>query len=87
MDDVIFAHGPRLLDVAAQLKCSRPYTCSLALVYKLCAVIPVAGQRMHRTAFRALKVASQVATPGVVCAVYDCLVSYSFWSLCLGITF
>ena len=39
-------------------------TSSLGLGYKLCAVIPVAGQRTRRTTFRALKVTSQVATPG-----------------------
>ena len=55
MDDVIFAHKPRLLDVAAQLKHG---TCSLGLGYKLCAVIPVADQRTHGTTFRALKVTS-----------------------------
>jgi len=38
MDDVIFAHKPRLLDVAAQLK---QCTCNLGLGYKLCAVVPV----------------------------------------------
>ena len=38
------------------------------------AVIPVAGQRTHGTTFRALKVTSQVATPGAESAVYDCLV-------------
>jgi len=48
---------------------------SLGLGYKLCAVIPVAGQRTHGTTFRALKVTSQVATPGAVSAVYDCLVA------------
>ena len=49
-------------------------TCSPGLGYKLCAVIPVVGQRTHGTTFRALKVTSQVATPGAVSAVYDCLV-------------
>ena len=47
--------------------------CSLGLGHKLHAVIPVAGQRT----FQALKVASQVATPGVESAVYDCLVCCS----------
>ena len=37
-------------------------TCSLGLGYKLCTVIPVAGQRTHGT-FWVLKVTSQVATP------------------------
>ena len=40
MDDVMFAHKPRLIDVAAQLKRG---ACSLGLGYKLCAVIPVAS--------------------------------------------
>jgi len=70
MDDVIFAHKPRLLDVAAQC------TSSLGLGYKLCAVIPVAGKRTHGTTFRALRVTSQLATPGrgAETVVYDCLV-------------
>ena len=38
------------------------------------ALIPVAGQRTHPTTFRALEVISQVATPDVESAVYDCLV-------------
>ena len=68
MDDVIFAHKPRLLDVDAKLK-------QLKLGYKLRAVIPVTtGQRTHGTTFRALKVTSQVATPGAEYAVYNCLV-------------
>ena len=44
---------------------------SLGLGYKLCAVIPVAGQRTHGTTFRSLKVVSQVATPGAESEVYD----------------
>jgi len=47
--DVIFALKPRLLDVAAQ-QCTR----SLGLGCIMCAVIPGAGQRAHRTSFRAL---------------------------------
>ena len=39
-------------------------TRSPGLGYKLCAVVPVAGQRTHGTTFRALKVTSQVAAPG-----------------------
>ena len=54
----------------AEAQCTR----SLGLGYKLCAVISVAGQRMHGTTFRALKVTSWVATPGAKSAVYDCLV-------------
>ena len=46
----------------------------LWLGYKLCAVILVTGQRTHGTTFRALKVTSQVATPGAESAVRDCLV-------------
>jgi len=69
-DDIIFAHKLRLLDVAAQLKRTR----SLGLVYKVRAVISVAGLGTHRTAFGALKVTSQVATPGAESAVYDCMV-------------
>ena len=54
----------------AEAQCTR----SLGLGYKLCAVISVAGQRMHGTTFRALKVTSWVATPGAESALYDCLV-------------
>jgi len=43
-----------------EAQCTR----SLGLGYKLCAVIPIAGQRTHGTTFRALKVISQVTTPG-----------------------
>jgi len=69
----------------AEAQCTR----ILGLGYKLRAVIPVASQRTHGTTFRALKVASQVATPGAESAVYDCLVLHmctfllrncSFWS-------
>ena len=63
VDDVIFAHKPRLLDVAAQLKCMH-CTRSLGFGYKLCAVIPVAGQWTHGTTFWAPEVTSPVATPG-----------------------
>jgi len=66
MDDVMFAHKPRLLDVAAQLvQCTR----SLGLGYKLCVVIPVAGQRTHGTTLQALK-----ATLGTEYVVDDCIV-------------
>jgi len=57
----------------AEAQCAR----NLGLGYKLCAVIPVAGQRTHGsdgTTFQALKVSSQVATMGAESAVYDCLV-------------
>ena len=70
MDDVIFAHKTRLLDVAAQLKRSAHAASGLAI----CAVIPVAGQLTHGTTFRSRKVTSQVATPGAESVVYDCVV-------------
>ena len=54
----------------AKAQCTR----SLGLGYKLCAIIPVAGQRTHLTTFRALKVTSQVAATGAESAVYVCLV-------------
>jgi len=60
----------------AEAQCTR----SLGLGYKMCAVIPVAGQRTHGTTFSALKVTSQVATPGTVSAVYDCLIQ-SAWTV------
>ena len=75
VDDVIDAHRPRLLDVAAPSR-SAVHTQSW-LGYNLCAVIPVAGQRTHGTTFRALKVTSQVATPGAESAVRDCSVAVS----------
>ena len=72
-DDVIFAHKPRLLDVAVQLK--RIAHAALGLAIKLmCELIPVAGQRTHVSTFRALKVTPQAATPGAESALYDCLV-------------
>jgi len=51
MDDVIFSHKPRLLARRrrpAEAQCTR----SLRLGYKMCAIIPVAGQRTHGTTFR-----------------------------------
>jgi len=51
----------------AEAQCTR----SLGLGYKLCAVIPVAGQRTHGTTFRALIVTSRMATPGAESAAYD----------------
>jgi len=64
------------LDVAAQLK--RSAHTALCLVTNMCVVglIPVAGQRTHRTIFLVLKVTFRVATPGAESAVYDCLVKY-----------
>ena len=49
----------------------------IRLGYNVCTVIPVAGHRTHGTTFRALKVTSQVATPGAESAVNDCLVSFA----------
>ena len=46
-------------------------TRSLGLGCKLRAVVPVAGQRTQGATFRALKVTSQVATPGAESAVCD----------------
>ena len=46
MDDVILAHKPRQLNVAAQLIEAQP-TCSLGLGYKRRVGIPVAGQLTH----------------------------------------
>jgi len=70
VDDVIFAHKPiARRRRPAEAQCTR----SLGPGYKLCAVIPAAGQRTHETTFRALKVTSQVATPGAESAVYNCL--------------
>jgi len=39
------------------------------------AVIPIAGQQTHGPTFRALKVTSQVATPGAESAFCDCFVT------------
>jgi len=66
MEDVMFAHKPKLLDVAAQLKRSAHTALGLA--------INCAGQQTRRTTFRAPKVTSQVATPGAESTVFDCLV-------------
>ena len=57
----------------AKAQCTR----SFGLGYKLCAIIPVAGQRTHLTTFRALKVTSQVAATGAESAVYVCLVGHA----------
>ena len=53
-----------------EARCTR----SLGLGYKLCVVMPAAGQRTHGPTFRALKVTSCVAAPGAESAVHDCLV-------------
>jgi len=82
MNDVIVAQNPRLLDIAAQLKTVHTH---LGLGSKLCAVIPVAGQRTHGTTFRAFKVTSRVATTGAESAVYDCLVAIGAGSCKLSI--
>jgi len=59
-------------DIPKVARCRRTaeaqFTRSLGLGYKLCAVIPVAGQR-------APKVTSQVATPGAKSAVCNCFVA------------
>jgi len=66
----------------AEAQCTR----SLGFGYKLCAVIPVAGQRAHGTTFRAFKVTSLVAKPGVESAVCDCFViTDTEWSVCKSI--
>jgi len=54
-------------------------TRSLGLGYKLCAVMPFAGQRTRGTTFRALKVTFQVATSGAESAVCDWLVFLRSW--------
>ena len=51
MNDVIFAHKPRLLDVAAQLKRGAHAALGSAII---CAQIQVTGQRTHGTTFWAL---------------------------------
>ena len=58
MDTIIFAHKPRLLDVAAQLKRSAHAALGLAINYAQ------ANGRTDGTTFRSLKVTSHVATPG-----------------------
>ena len=69
MDDVILAQAK----VARRRRPAEGQrTRSRGLGYELCAVIPVAGQQTHGTTFRALKVASQLTTPGAESAVYDC---------------
>ena len=66
----VFPVFPAFIPVArrhrpAKAQCTR----SLGLGYKLCTVIPVAGQLTHGTTFRALKVTSQVATQAAKSAV------------------
>jgi len=71
MDDVVFVHKPRLLDVAAQLK--RSTHAALGLAKTVCSNTSCRPTD-ERATFRALKcVTSQVATPGAESAVYDCL--------------
>jgi len=86
MNYVVFAHKPRLLDVAAQLNHSAHAALGLAINCAHCAVIglPVAGQRTHETTFWALKVTSQVATTGAESVVYDCIVGI-VWCACLAL--
>jgi len=81
MDDAIFAHKPRLLDIAAQLKRSVHAALGLAIN---CAVIPLAGQRTHVNTFRTREVTSHVATTGAESAVYDCSVTRAaaVWRRC-----
>ena len=62
---------------SAEVQCTR----SRGLGYKLCAVIPVAGQRTHGTTFRALKVTSQVATLGAR-SLRSMTVLFILWSFC-----
>ena len=61
-DDVIFAHKPRLLDVAAQLKRSAYAALGLAVN---CAVIPVAGHLTHGTTVLSLLCHIAVQSSGV----------------------
>ena len=70
IDDVIFAHKPRLLDVAAQLKRSalqQPWAWLLTVRSNTSF-----SQRTHGTTFRVLKVTSQVVTRGAESAVDVC---------------
>jgi len=67
---LLISQGCRRRRRPAEAQCTQ----SLGLGYKLCAIIPVAGQRTHGTTFRALKVTSRVATTGTESAVYDCFV-------------
>ena len=72
MDDAIFS----LTKVAGRRRPSEAQcTHSPGLGYKLCAIIPVAGQRTPRTTFQALKVTFEVATPGAESATLLALYS------------
>ena len=70
-------------------------TCSLGLGYKLCALIPVAGQQTHKTTFLALKVTSQVATPrkslccmtALFAITFQCKRSYEKCSTIIAVPF
>jgi len=71
---LLYAHKPRLLDVAAQLKRSAHAAFGLAIN---CAQYTICRPTDARDyTFRALKVTSQVATPGAESAGYDYLVYY-----------
>ena len=76
MDDVIFAHKPRLLDVAVQLK--RSAHAALGVAINRAQYYHLQAKGTHGTTDRELKVTSQVATPGAESAVYDCLVVFAF---------
>ena len=76
MTDVIFAHKPRLLDVAVQLK--RNAHAALGVAISRAQYYHLQAKGTHGTTYRALKVTSQVATPGAESAVYDCLVVFAF---------
>jgi len=75
MTSYLLISQARLLDVATQLNRSGHAALGLAIN---CAVIPVAGQRTHRTTFWTLNVNSQVATPGAESAVNECLVTAAY---------
>jgi len=70
MDDVIFAHKPRLFRRRrpAEAQCTRRLWLWLQTVRTNTSCMDY---------FSALKVTSRVATPGAESAVYDCLVCYS----------
>jgi len=73
IDDVIFAHKPRLLDVAAQLKRSAHAALGLATVRSNASCRPTDARDYFSGAES--KIGYKVATTGVESAVYDCLVS------------
>jgi len=77
MDDVKFAHKPRLLDVAAQ-QLKRSAHAALGLAINCAQQYQLQANGRTGLLFGALKITSQVAAPGAESAVGDWLVAWTF---------